>query len=156
MRHMSLSYGKICINFRNIIFVESTKELSLCHELWFSNPYIYGFQRRRPLTFQTMTSFRSNSISLKYQRFTTLGSKNIGIRKSEFVAKTQFLCKVPINKLTVRNLADRGGGNQLGTKRINPFNGFAYFRKILISRSVTGHSQINMNTTVKFGENNKN
>ena len=39
-----------------------------------------------------MNSIRSNNISLKYQRFTTLGSKDIEIRKSEFVAKTQFLC----------------------------------------------------------------
>ena len=28
--------------------------------------------------------------SLKYQKFTTLGGKDIGIIKSEFVAKTQF------------------------------------------------------------------
>ena len=32
-----------------------------------------------------MTSVRSNNISLKYQRFTTLDSKDIGIRKTEFV-----------------------------------------------------------------------
>ena len=38
-----------------------------------------------------MTFVRSRNISLKYQRFTTLGSKDIGIRKSEFVAKSQFL-----------------------------------------------------------------
>ena len=38
-----------------------------------------------------MTVVRSRNISLKYQRFTTLGSKDIGIRKSEFVAKNQFL-----------------------------------------------------------------
>ena len=38
-----------------------------------------------------MTYVRSNNISLKYQRLTTLGSKDIGIRKSEFVAKSQFL-----------------------------------------------------------------
>ena len=37
-----------------------------------------------------MNSVRSNNISLKYQRFTTLGSKDIGIINSEFVAKTQF------------------------------------------------------------------
>ena len=41
-----------------------------------------------------MNSVRSNNISLKYQRFTTLGSKDIGIRKSEFVAKTHVLCVV--------------------------------------------------------------
>ncbi len=38
-----------------------------------------------------MNSVRSNNISLKYQRFTTLDSKDIRIIKSEFVAKTQFL-----------------------------------------------------------------
>ena len=52
---------------------------------------IFGFQRRKPLKFQTMTFDRSKNISLKYQRFTTLASKDIGIRKSEFVAKSQFL-----------------------------------------------------------------
>ena len=57
----------------------------------FSNPYIFGFQCRRLLIFSTMTSVRSNNISLKYQRFTTLGFKDIGIRKSEFVAKNQLL-----------------------------------------------------------------
>ena len=30
--------------------------------------------------------------SLKYQRFTPSGGKNIGINKSEFVTKTQFIC----------------------------------------------------------------
>ena len=45
----------------------------------------------RPLTFQITTSVSPDIISLKYQRFTTLGSEDIGIRKSEFVAKTQFL-----------------------------------------------------------------
>ena len=43
------------------------------------------------MIFQTMTFVKSNNISLKYQRFTTLGSKDNVSRKSEFVAKTQFL-----------------------------------------------------------------
>ena len=30
---------------------------------------------------------------LKYRRSTALGCKDIGIRKFEFVAKTQFLCE---------------------------------------------------------------
>ena len=38
-----------------------------------------------------MNSVRSNTISLKYQIFTTLGSKDIEIINSDFVAKTQFL-----------------------------------------------------------------
>ena len=38
-----------------------------------------------------MSSFRSINQSLKYKRFTPSGIKNIGIRKFEFVAKSQFL-----------------------------------------------------------------
>ena len=38
---------------------------------------------------QTMNIIRSNSV--KYQRFTASGFKDIGIRKFEFVAKAQFL-----------------------------------------------------------------
>ena len=33
-------------------------------------PYTFGFQRRKPSKFQTMTFVRSKNISLKYQRFT--------------------------------------------------------------------------------------
>jgi len=40
-----------------------------------------------------MNSVRSNIKSLKYKRFTKLGSRAIGIINSEFVAKTQFLYK---------------------------------------------------------------
>ena len=39
----------------------------------------------------SLTSFRSNNLSLKYWRFTPSDCK-VGIRKFEFVAKTQFLC----------------------------------------------------------------
>ena len=43
-----------------------------------------------------MNSVRSNNVNLKYQRPITLfGCKDIGIRKFEFVAKTQFL--YPLN-----------------------------------------------------------
>ena len=38
-----------------------------------------------------MNSVRLNNLSLKNQRFTPSGWKTIGIRKFEFVAKTQFL-----------------------------------------------------------------
>ena len=38
-----------------------------------------------------MNSVRLKNLSLKYQRFTPSGGKNICIRKSEFVTKTQFL-----------------------------------------------------------------
>ena len=80
------------IKFLNKMLLIS-KELSLCHKLWLSNPFIFRTQCRRSLIFQTMTSARSNNRSLKYQSFTTLGSKEKWIRKPEFVAKTQFLCE---------------------------------------------------------------
>ena len=38
-----------------------------------------------------MNSGKSNRSSFKYQRFTPSGCKDIGIRKFEFVSKTQFL-----------------------------------------------------------------
>ena len=38
-----------------------------------------------------MNFVASNYLSLKYQKSTTLGSIDIGIRIFEFVAKTQFL-----------------------------------------------------------------
>ena len=38
-----------------------------------------------------MTSVNSNNLNLKYQRFTSSGCRDIGIRKLGFVAKTQFL-----------------------------------------------------------------
>ena len=36
---------------------------------------------------QTMNSVESNSLSLNYERFTLSGSKDIGQKKYEFVAK---------------------------------------------------------------------
>ncbi len=38
----------------------------------------------------TMNSSRSINLSLKYQGFTPLGCKNIGVGKFEFVAMAQF------------------------------------------------------------------
>ena len=38
-----------------------------------------------------MNYIRLNNLSLKYQRFTPSGCRDIDIRKFEFVAKTQFL-----------------------------------------------------------------
>ena len=78
------SFFNFCFEFKGIDYLQQTL---------ISNPYIFGFQRRKPLKFQSMTFVRSKNISLKYQRFTTLGSKDIWIRKSEFVAKSQFLLK---------------------------------------------------------------
>ena len=49
------------------------KDLSLCHKLRFSNPWIFANWWRKPLIFQTINSVRPNNLSLKYQRFTPLG-----------------------------------------------------------------------------------
>ena len=70
---------------------KESKELSLCHKLEFSNPYIFKPQFCRPLIFQTMNCVRSDNLSLKNQRCTQTGCKDIGILNFEFVAKTQFL-----------------------------------------------------------------
>ena len=48
------------------------------------------------MIFQTINSVRSCIRSLKYDRITPSGCKDIGIKKSEFVEKTQFLCIVNI------------------------------------------------------------
>ena len=41
-----------------------------------------------------MNHVRPNSLSLKYQGFPPSDSQDIGIRKFEFVAKTQFLSEL--------------------------------------------------------------
>ena len=52
------------------------------------NPYICATRCHRSLIFQTMNSDSPKSLSLKFQRFTSSGFKEIEIRKFEFVAKT--------------------------------------------------------------------
>jgi len=66
------------------------KEISICNKLWLSNSYNLATHSPRPFIFQTINSFRSNSLSLKYQRFTPSGCEAIGVRKFQFVAKTEF------------------------------------------------------------------
>ena len=67
--------------------------MSFCHKLELSNPYIFATGWRKPLIFQTYMFWANRNHSLKYLRSTTLDCKNIGIRKSKFVGKTQFLYK---------------------------------------------------------------
>ena len=55
------------------------------------NSYICAPRCRRFFIFQTLNHVRPKSLSLKYQRFTPSGLKEIGIRQFEFVTKTQFL-----------------------------------------------------------------
>ena len=69
----------------------SSKELSFCHKLKYSYPYILATQCRRSLIFQTFNSVKSKNLSLKYQRFIPTGCRDLEIRKFEVVAKTQFL-----------------------------------------------------------------
>ena len=67
-------------------------ELSLCVKLKYSNSYTFGTRCCKPLIFQIQNIWSNRIHGLKYLRSTTFGSKDIVIRKSEFVAKTQFLC----------------------------------------------------------------
>ena len=55
--------------------------------------HIFAIQCPRPWILQTMNSGGLNNLSLKLQRFTSSDCNNIEIRKCEFVAKIQFLCK---------------------------------------------------------------
>ena len=79
------------VSFNDILL----KELSDCHKLWFSNPYIFETQCHRTLTFQTFNSIRSNSKSLKYSKFTPSGCIFIGIkfifRKLEFTVQCSLI-----------------------------------------------------------------
>ena len=67
-------------------------------------PYIFGTQCRKSLIFQTCIIWSNRIHSLKYLRSTTLESEDIGFRKAEFVAKTQFLLqKFNVLKITFCN-----------------------------------------------------
>ena len=63
------------LNF-SVVEIRNSKELCLCHKLCCANSYIFATRWRRPLIFQIMISVRSNNLSLKYQRFKPLGSKD--------------------------------------------------------------------------------
>ena len=66
-------------------------ELSLCHKLKFSNSFIFAISLYKPVIVWTLIIWAYGIHSLKYLSITTLGCKDIVIRKSEFVAKSQFL-----------------------------------------------------------------
>ena len=76
---------------RIYISLRKEKELSFCRKLKFSNPYICAAEWFKPLIFQTLNIYSNRIHSLKHLWFTRLDCKDIRIRKSEFVAKTQFL-----------------------------------------------------------------
>ena len=74
----------------NTFLIFIPKELSLWNKIKYFNLNIFRTRCCKPLIFQTQI-IRSNRIhSLKYLRSVTFGSKDIVIRKSEFVATTQF------------------------------------------------------------------
>ena len=93
--------------YQHIIFSWiKSKELSLCHKLRFSNTYIFATQFRRPQICQTMNFVRSNSLSLKYQGFSTIrlqrymdqkiligGKNSISLFFFLFSAKPSLFCK---------------------------------------------------------------
>ena len=80
----------ICIHQSNSSFY--LWELSLCHTLKFFNPNIFAAYWCKPLIFQTFIICSNRIDCLKYPKSTTLGCKDIGIRKSECsVAKIKFL-----------------------------------------------------------------
>ena len=76
-------------------------ELSLCHKLKFSNPYIFETWWCKPLVFQTKIIWASRLHSFKYLRSTTFGCKDIMIRRLKCVAMTQFLSMKRILPLKV-------------------------------------------------------
>jgi len=67
------------------------KELSLWNKIKYLNLNIFRTRCCKPLIFQTQIILSNRIHSLKYLRSATFGSKDTVTRKSEFVAKTQFL-----------------------------------------------------------------
>ena len=99
--------------FHSVVFLNFTKSFFFCcclsrdqglifllrvkgieslrgHKLKFLNANILA-KWCKPLICQTQIVLSKNIHSLKYLSFTTLGCRDIGIRKSEIVTKTQFL-----------------------------------------------------------------
>ena len=67
------------------------KELSDWNKIKYLNLNIFRTRWCKPLTFKTQIIWSNRIHSLKYLRYATFGSKDTVTRKSEFVAKTQFL-----------------------------------------------------------------
>ena len=72
----------------NLKELNNYEELSLRHKLWFPNPYLCNL-----MPWSAIFLLDNKNLSIKYQRFTpSLGWKDKSKRKSDFVAKTHFLC----------------------------------------------------------------
>ena len=72
-----------------------SEELSLCHKLWFSNPYTFNTRCIVDLIARYFKLWMLvDKMILKYQWFASQVWKDKGIRKCVRVAKTQFLCNL--------------------------------------------------------------
>ena len=80
----------LCLHTKHTLNI--AKELSLRNKIKYLNLEIFRTRSCKPLIFQTQIFWSNRIHSLKYLRSATFGCKDIVIRKSEFVAKTQFLC----------------------------------------------------------------
>ena len=80
------------------------KKLSLCYKLWFSKSLQPNVEELR--YFKVKYSVRSNTLRLKYQRFTPSGCKNIGIKRFEFIAglRIDLFPLYPVVVITCRDL----------------------------------------------------
>ena len=77
-----------------LIFISCIKELSIWNKIKYLNLNFFRTRCFKPLIFQTQIIWSNRIHSLKYLRSTKFGSKDIVIRKTEFVAKTQFFLEV--------------------------------------------------------------
>ena len=100
--HFLILEGVVILTFYRQMFPFGSK-LSLCHKLRFSKPSIFGTGCPKLLIFQTQIISSDRNHSLKNLRSTPLGCKDIVIRKSEFVAKTQFHCLHFLSSLFIKN-----------------------------------------------------
>ena len=102
---ISTHHGIFSQDVEYFVFVDkmekNTEDPSLYNKLKYSNHNTFAtWQWNKPLIFQTLI-FLSNRIhNLKYPRCTTLDCKDKGFRKSEYVARTQFLSG-KINRIKV-------------------------------------------------------
>ena len=78
------------------------------NKIKYLNLNIFRTRFCKPLIFQTQIIWSNRIYSLKNLRSATFGSKDIVIRKSEFVAKTQFLYEDFLHS----NKNDKSGGHQ--------------------------------------------
>ena len=77
----------------SVNLILEVKELSVWNKIKYLNLNIFRTRWCKPLIFQTQIIWSNRIHSLKYLRSATFGSKDTVSRKSEFVAKTQFLYK---------------------------------------------------------------